>query len=201
MNSFVDPNVGYALLVGGIVLAIIALFVPGTGLLELGAFAALFIAGYMIVNLPFNFWALLVMAAALIPLIVAIRWRKGGPLLLAGSIGVLFIGSIFVFRNNNGGPAVNPLVAILISGGSAWLIWFISRKTVEAQDLKIIHNQDNVVGMEGVARTDLRLEGSVYVNGENWSARSKEYVSKGSPVRVLSRDGLMLNVEKLRTEE
>lgn len=201
MNSFLDPNVGYALLVGGVVLSILALFVPGTGLLELGAFAALFAAGYMVVNLPFNLWALILMAVAVFPLVVAIRWRKGGTALLVGSILVLFVGSIFVFRAENGGPAVNPLVALLVSGGSAWLIWFISRKTLETFNLRPRHDQDRVVGMEGVARTDLRLEGSVYVLGENWSARSKEYIPKGSPVRVIKRNGLILDVEKIRTEE
>jgi len=201
MNSFLDPNVGYALLVGGILLSILALFVPGTGLLELGAFAALFVAGYMVVNLPFNLWALILMAVSIIPLVIAIRWRKGGTILLVGSIAVLFVGSIFVFRAENGGPAVNPLVALLVSGGSAWLIWFVSRKTLESFSLKIRHDQDRVVGMEGVARTDLRLEGSVYVNGENWSAHSEIYIPKGSPVRVIKRSGLVLDVEKIRTEE
>ncbi len=201
MISFVDPNVGYALLMGGVVLAVLALFVPGTGLLELGAFAALFAAGYMLINLPFNWWALVLMVVALAPLALAVRRRKGGWALLAGSIVGLFAGSIFVFRTASGGPAVHPLLALLLSSGSAGLIWLIARKTVDSFFLPPTHNPERVVGMLGEARTDLRPQGTVYVLGENWSAQSSEFIARGSAVRVIRRQGLMLDVEKLQTEE
>lgn len=200
MNLLLDPNIGYAMLMGGVALAIMALFVPGTGLLELGAFFALFLAGYIMLNLPVNTWAVLLLLFSLVPLTIAVRWRKGGRALLAGSIVLMFVGSLFVFPNQAGGPAVNPYIALVVSAGLAWLLWFMARKTLEAGTLRPSHDLQRLVGQSGFARTDLRPEGSVYVGGEDWSARSREYIPAGSAVRVTKRDGLILEVEKEQTE-
>ena len=51
MNLLFDPNVAYLLLVIGLIVAILALFAPGTGVLEVGAIFMLFLAGYGIFNL------------------------------------------------------------------------------------------------------------------------------------------------------
>jgi len=48
-------------LVAGFVLAVLALFTPGTGFLEVGALLAIFLAGYALFNLPFNLWALILL--------------------------------------------------------------------------------------------------------------------------------------------
>ena len=201
MNLILDPNVGYVLLVGGVTLSLLALFVPGSGLLETGAFLALLTAGYIIVNLPVNVWAIALLAVSTIPLTLSVRWRKGGWILLVTSLVMAFVGSIFAFRNSDGGPAVNPFVAIVVSGGTIGLIWFIARKSVDASALRPSHDQDKVVGMIGTVQSDLRPKGSVYVGGENWSARSREYIPVGTAVRVLRRTGLILDVEKVQTEE
>ena len=57
MNILLDPNISYLILVGGLLLAFLALFAPGTGLLEIGAIVAIMFSGYFIANLPVNWWA------------------------------------------------------------------------------------------------------------------------------------------------
>lgn len=193
MNPLIDPNLGYTLLVGGLVLAVLALFVPGTGLLELGAVFALVLAAVAMVSLPINGWALAVMVAAIFPLVLAVRNRRSAPPLIIAVV-LLLAGSLFVFRGENGGPAVHPVVAVVVSSGAVGLIWFLARKSVQAFGLKKSHDLDRLVGMVGTARTDLRPEGSVYVGGESWTARSDTYIPAGKAVRVIRRDGLVLNV-------
>lgn len=196
MSFLLNPNIGYILLIGGIFMAFLALFVPGTGVLEVGAFFVLFAAGYIMVNLPINGWALGLMAAALVPLVLAVRFRKGGWILLSISLVALFIGSLFVFRATESSGAVNPLVALLVSGGVGVMTWFMARKSLDAALLRPRIDQDRVLGMQGVARTDIKGEGSVYVAGESWSAHSREYIPAGTAVRVVRRSGLVLDVEK-----
>jgi membrane-bound ClpP family serine protease len=199
MNPLMDPNIGYTLLVGGMVLAVLALFVPGTGLIEIGALFALVLAGVTMVNIPVNAWALAVMAAAVIPLALAVRNKRSAPPLIVAII-LLLAGSLFVFRGETGGPAVNPFVAVLVSLGATGLLWFLARKSVQASGLRKLHDLDRLVGMKGTVKTDLRPEGSVYVGGENWSARGSEYIPAGSTVRVIRREGLVLDVEKTAEE-
>ena len=203
LEILLDPNVGYLLLVGGFLLAVLALFAPGTGLLEIGALFALLLAPYALVTLPVNAWAVVVMILGIVPLFLALRRKQGsqGWLLVLAGIALLIIGSIFVFRAPDGGPAVNPLLAVLASGGAGLLLWFIARKSMEAARRTPAHNLDHLVGMTGTVKTDLRPEGSVYVNGEEWSATSKSYIAAGTQVRVIARHGLDLEVEKFVVED
>ena len=54
---------------------------------------------------------------------------------------------------------------------------------------------ETLIGARGRAITDCRPMGTVRVQGDVWQARSDAGVRAGEPVRVLSRDGLVLAVE------
>ena len=58
---------------------------------------------------------------------------------------------------------------------------------------------ETLIGARGRAITDCQPSGTVRVHGDVWQARSDAGVRAGEPVRVLSRDGLVLAVEP--TEE
>lgn len=203
LNLLLDPNVGFLLLVGGFVFAILALFAPGTGTLEIGALFALVLAGYTLANLPVNGWAIVLMIVAVIPLVLAVRRLRGRSSLFAllGAIAALVVGSIFVYRNEQGGPAVNPFLALIVSGGSAFLLWFMARKSLEAAQMTPSHSLDWLVGTIGEARSDIRHEGTVYVGGEEWTATCEAYIPAGADVRIIARHGLVLTVEQIKPEE
>ncbi len=193
MNFLIDPNVGYTLLVGGTVLAILALFAPGTGLLEVGAMAALVMAAYTMVQHPISVWALVVMGAAVIPLVLAVRSRKSMLLLLLSVI-LMLAGSLFVFLTVDGKPAVHPVVGFLVSVGAIGLLWITGRKAFQSHGIAPAHDPDSLVGSIGVAVTDIEAEGSVYAGGENWTARSENFIPAGTDVRIIRREGLTLQV-------
>ena len=62
MEILINPNISYVLLILGFVIAVLALFAPGTGFLEFSALVALGLAGYGIANLPINAWAFIFIA-------------------------------------------------------------------------------------------------------------------------------------------
>lgn len=194
MNFLLDPNVAYVLLVIGFIMAILALFSPGTGLIELGALFAIALAGYGMYSLPINWWALVILVLGVFPFLLALR-RSRRMVFLVLSIVALIIGSIFLFRNPEGGPAINPFIAILTSTLAAGFMWFVARKGLDALGLHALNNREGLVGEIGEARTDIHQEGSVYAGGEEWSARSVEPVALGSKVRIIGREGLVLLVE------
>ncbi|NTV36741.1 MAG: hypothetical protein HGA53_07295, partial [Anaerolineaceae bacterium] len=178
MNFLLDPNVAYVLLVIGFIMAILALFSPGTGLIELGALFAIALAGYGMYSLPINWWALVILVLGVFPFLLALR-RSRRMVFLVLSIVALIIGSIFLFRNPEGGPAINPFIAILTSTLAAGFMWFVARKGLDALGLHALNNREGLVGEIGEARTDVHQEGSVYAGGEEWSARSVEPVALG----------------------
>ena len=194
MDLFLNPNVAYLLLVIGLVMAILALFAPGTGLLETGALFAIVLAGYAIYNLPINAWALVVLALGIFPFLLALR-KSRQYIYLALSLVALVIGSVFLFRQPDGQPAIHPALAVITSITAVGMLWLMARKGLEAMHRKPAQDLGRLVGMTGKAHTDIAAEGSAYVAGEEWSARSKTRIPAGSAVRVIAREGLVLQVE------
>lgn len=195
MDFLLDPNVAYMILMSGILLALLALATPGTGLLEIGALFCIVLAGYVIYNLSFNWWALILLVLGIIPFVYALQKPKR-ELYLALTILLLVAGSVFVFWRPVEGKMVNPLVALVTSSLVAGFLWLAVRKSVEAASAVPSHSLDTLVGTIGEARTKIADEGSVMVAGELWSARSDKAIAAGSKIRVLRRDGFVLVVEK-----
>ena len=195
MDFLLEPNVAYLILLGGVLLAMMSLASPGTGLFEIGAFFCIALAGYAIYNLSFNWWALLLLGVSIVPFVYAIQKPKR-ELYLALSILLLIVGSVFMFPRTADQALVNPLVAIIASGLVAGFLWIAVRKSVEATSAKPTHDLAGLVGQIGEARTKINDEGSVLVAGELWSARSENPIPAGSSIRVLRREGFILIVEK-----
>jgi membrane-bound serine protease (ClpP class) len=194
MSFLLDPNVTYLLLVLGFVLGILALFTPGTGLLEIGALFAIALAGYGIYQLDINLWALLLMVAGIVPLIFAIRKPKRWYWLLA-ALALMVVGSIFLFPRNAGTETINPFFASLVSIAAIAITWWIGRKGLEAVKMRPSQDLRNLIGQVGEARTAIQQEGTVYAGGEEWSARSQERIPAGAQIKVIDREGLVLIVE------
>lgn len=195
MDFLLDPNIAYLILLGGVLLAMLSLASPGTGLFEIGAFFCIALAGYAIYNLSFNWWALLLMGLSIVPFVYALQKPKR-ELFLGLAILLLIVGSIFIFPRTAGQAVVNPLVAILGSALVAGFLWVAVRKSVEATSTRPSHDLGGLVGQIGEARTKINDEGSVLVAGELWSARSEQPIPAGSSIRVLRREGFTLIVEK-----
>lgn len=200
MDFLLDPNIAYLILLGGILLGLMAIVTPGTGLFEVGAFFCLALAGYAVYNLSFNGWALILLVLSFVPFIYAIQKPKR-ELYLGISILLLVIGSVFLFTTNGWKPRVNPIVALAASSLLAAFLWIAVRKAIQAASITPSHNLEGLIGKMGEARTKISDEGSVYVNGELWSARSDEKIAAGSRVHVVRREGFVLVVEKESSSE
>ncbi len=195
MNFLLDPNVAYLFVIGGVLLVMLALAAPGTGLLEVAAFFCIVIAGYAVYNLAFNWWALLLLVLSVIPFVYSLQKPKR-ELFVVLSILLLIAGSMFMFQRTADGRMVNPLVAIAASILVAGFLWVAARKSMEAASARPLHDLDGLVGQVGEARTNINDEGSVQIAGELWSAKSDKSIAAGSLIRVIRRDGFVLVVEK-----
>jgi len=195
MDFLLNPNVAYLFLLGGVLLAMLALATPGTGFFEVGAFFSMALAGYAIYNLTFNWWAFILITLSIVPFIYSIQKPKR-ELYLGGSILLLVIGSIFFFTTETGGPAVNLFVAISASVLVSGFLWIAVGKSIQAAHARPVHDLNSLVGQIGEAKTKIHEGGSVQVGGELWSARSEKAIKAGSSIRVVRRDGFTMFVEK-----
>jgi membrane-bound serine protease (ClpP class) len=175
-------------------MALMAILTPGTGLLEIGAFFSLLLAGYGIYNLPINYWALVILLLGLLPFVWAIR-KSGQMLYLGISILALVLGSAYLFRGEIWWqPAVHPVLAVVVSLLAGGFFWIVARKTLEADSAPPVHDLNTLIGAVGEAKSEIHHEGSAQVHGELWAARSEKPIPDGSIVRVTGRDGYILEV-------
>jgi membrane-bound serine protease (ClpP class) len=194
-NFLLDPNIAYLILLIGILLGLMALVTPGTGFFEIGAFFSLVLAGYAVSQLSFNWWAIIILVLSIVPFVYSIQKPERG-VYLGVSILLLVAGSVFLFARDGWRPAVNPVFALVASSSFAAFIWLAVRKSIQASSARPSHDVDIVIGMVGETRSKVHTEGSVYVAGELWSARSDKPIPAGSAVRVVRREGFVLVVEK-----
>jgi len=196
-----DPNLAYLILVVGLLLAAMAVISPGTGLFEVGALILLILAGWEVYNLPINAWSLIVLLLGAVFFVLAFRQTR--PALFLGlSILAVVIGSAFLFRGETWSqPAVNPILALVVSILAGGFLWVGTRKALEARLLSPVHNLGTLIGATGEAKTDIHEEGSVQVSGELWSARSERPILAGVKVRVVEREGYILQVEELNRSQ
>ncbi|MBE3066731.1 MAG: hypothetical protein IMZ73_04750 [Chloroflexi bacterium] len=193
MEILYNPNIAYVLLVVGFVFALLAIVAPGTGLLEVGAFFLLALAGFATYQIGFNLWALIILILSLIPFVYAIRKPKREWALALSIVGVI-AGSLYLFPSEGFLPAVNPILAALVSLLVAGFLWWTIRKVVAAHHARPLQDLKNLIGQIGEAKTRVQEEGSVQMAGELWSARSDKPIPAGSRVRVVSREGFVLIV-------
>ena len=195
MEILLNPNVAYIILVIGIVLTVMALFAPGTGILEISALFMLLLAGWEISQLSINLWALLLLVLGVVPFIVAVR-KSHKLIYLVIALVAFVIGSAYLFEGEEWYlPGVNVVLAIVASVMACGFLWIATTKVLESDKMRPRHNLGNLVGEVGEAKTEIFSEGSVQIESELWSARSTVPIPEGSKVRVVKRDGFILDVE------
>jgi membrane-bound serine protease (ClpP class) len=196
MDFLLNPNIAYLLLVVMTFLALMALTAPGTGIPEISALFCMFLAGYAVYHLSFNWWAMAILIASLVPFIFSIRGPRR-ELWLAISILGLTVGSIFFFPAGKGIISVDPMLAIVTSALYAAFLWIAVRKVLQVSQTKPVNDVSVLIGQRGETKTPVKAEGSVQVAGELWSARSEKPIPVGSPVRVVGREGFILIIEQV----
>jgi membrane-bound serine protease (ClpP class) len=197
MEFLIDPNIAYILIVAAVMLALMTILVPGTGLPEIGMLICLGLAWYELTHLEPNLWALLVVALTPIPFIIAVRQARLRLPLLALTILMLAVASFFLFIDKDGRPAVNFLLAGGVSILSGLFIWFAVERGLKAQSARPVNDPDSLVGRVGEARTEIYKTGSVQAEGELWTAHSDRPIPAGSQVLILKREGFVLRVKKI----
>lgn len=195
MEILLNPNMAYVMLVTGFLLTMLAIVTPGTGMLEVGAFFCLALAAYAAYIIGFNPWALIVLVLSLVPFAYAAR-KPSRKLWLGISVVAMLVSSLYLFNAEGWLPAVNPILAIMVSALAGGFIWLTVSKTVKAHAARPAHDLGALIGQVGEAKTEVHESGSVQVAGELWTARSELVIPAGAPVRVTGREGFVLIVEK-----
>jgi membrane-bound serine protease (ClpP class) len=192
--SSIFSNLIYLLLVAGVWFGSLAVISPGTGVYEVLTFLTLGGAGIGLFYVTINAWAFIPLILGATAFFSSLRVRKLEGVLLGISSILISFGSVYLFRSESNQPAVNPILATVVSLSTIGYYWFAIRKIIAVQGMHSVLDP-TLVGQTGMSRTRIDPTGTVYVGGEYWSARSNQVIPAGAKVVVTGRKGLVLNVE------
>jgi membrane-bound serine protease (ClpP class) len=198
MAFLLDPNLVYILIVAAFLLTVFAVLIPGTGMFEIAALIVWGVVLWLAYNIEIHIWALVLLLLGFIPLVLALRRRQVTRYLVM-AMAAFMIGSAYLFKADAWWkPGVHPLLAVVMSVFAGGLVWLVLDRLIDVMDAPPVHDLNVVIGAVGETRTRVHHEGSVYVGGEKWSARSEKPLKTGTMVKVVDRDGLVLIVKEIK---
>jgi len=193
--AITDPNIAYILLSLAILGITVEIFNPGLIFPGItGAIAGL-LAFYSLGMLPVNYAGILLMALAF-GLFIAEAFTPTFGLLTAGGITSLVIGSLILFK---GGPLfqVNIGLIIVVAVCFATFLAFVINRVVAAHRRQATTGREELLGKTAAVRTTLNPEGTVFYEGEIWTAILDQGRSEPKEEVIIKKfDGLKLYVTK-----
>lgn len=194
LDWLVNPNVALLMLIGGALLIYLEFNTPGT--IVPGALGTLMVllAIFGLNLLPIRYTAILLLVAALGLLVLEAKVGGHGALAIAGIVCLAF-GMLTLVAAPVPELAVNPLIALAVSGAFGAITVFLLRLAIRARHMKSRLGVDALVGSFAKAMEPLAPKGHVLVEGEIWSAMASEPVTAGAALRVVGHDANLLRVE------
>ena len=191
-----DPNVGFVLMTMAIYGIIFELSNPGSVFPGVIGGLALILALTSFAVLEINVAGLLLIGFSLILFIADIKVPSHG-VLTAGGIAAFVLGSLLLTERQAPFLRISLTLILTTAALTAAFFAFAVGAGLRAQARKVQTGREGLVGAVGVARSELAPQGTVFVQGELWTAESTDGpIPAGDRVRVTRVDGLRLRVKK-----
>ena len=193
-HTAASPAVAYLLLLAGLSLLLLDFYTGGIGIAAIVAASCGLLAAFGLGTLDIRLWALALIFVGFVAFAVDIQtgvprfWTlAGGAAVLAGSL------TLFGQHSMSWIPLLVGLVGVgvfVLSGLPALVRTRYGTATV---------GREWLVGVAGIALTDIDPEGTVEVHGARWRARANRLtpLQAGEPLRVSGLSGVVLEVEPL----
>jgi len=190
-----DPNIAYILLLLGFYGLFFELTNPGAVFPGVVGAISLILAFYSFQTLPVNYAGLLLIILAIVMFILEVKITSYGILSIGGIISMV-IGSLMLFETPF--PFMRLSFYIIIPAVIITVLFFTITfgLVFKAYRRKPITGVEGLIGLEGIAYTDIYDEGMVFIRGEYWQAFSEEYIKKGEKIKVVSVSGLKIRVKR-----
>jgi membrane-bound serine protease (ClpP class) len=193
LHSVASPAVAWLLLVVGLLLVVFEFFTAGVGVAGVVGAACLVLASYGLTVLPTRALGVALVVAGVAGF--AIDLQAGAPRFWTGAgVVMLSLGSLWFYRGDH---HVGWVPMLLVVAGVALFMVAGMTAMVRARFSTPTIGRESMIGEMGTATVDVDPDGMVRVRGALWRARTNRAtpIRTGEAVRVVSIDGLLLEVE------
>ena len=194
LHTVASPPVAYLLFVIGLALIVFELYTAGVGVAGLVGAGCLILGCYGLASLPTNPWAVALLLFAMFGFAVDVQ--TGVPRLWSGiATASLAIGSVLLYD----GLSLSWITLVVAIGGTALAMMGGMPAMVRTRFSTPTIGREWMVGEVGTAAGRIAPDGIVTVREAPWRARTNRAtpIDAAAPVRVVSIDGLLLEVEPL----
>lgn len=198
LKFLTDPNIAYLLMMIGTLGILAEVQYPGAVFPGVAGAICLILGLYSMQSLSLSYAGFGLILIGLVCFILEISILSYGMLSIAGILSLL-IGSIMI---SDSGDSISKLsmnlaisTSLTIGAISAFLVYKSTQMMKQPN-----HSGDSLlIGEEGISETEVNsTSGHIRVQGELWSAKTQSgIIGKGSRLRVLKREGLVLIVEEI----
>jgi membrane-bound serine protease (ClpP class) len=195
LHRLISPSIAYFLIVAGLALIVFEFYTASIGLAGLvGAFCLIgAFVGFS--HLPVHWWALGLLFVAMFGFAIDVQVGGLGVWTIIATV-CLVTGSWFLY---GGASQLRPAwwVFLVVIGGA--LLFMLGGMTamIRARFSTPTVGREGMIGEDGVAEVPVDPDGVVLIRGARWRARTNRAtpIQAGDPVRVVSVEGLVLEVE------
>ncbi len=203
LDTIVDPNLIALFLSLGVLGIVVELWHPGLVFPATFGAVSLIIALFGLQVLPVSWAGVLLLALSFGFFAAEAFVVSHGALALAGAV-CFVIGALLLFDPAGEAYQVSAWVAIAIAGTLAALLGLAAFKVHQVRRQPPRTGTAELIGEVGVVRRSLDPDGTVFVHGEIWKARTAESsaIASGERVRIRAVDEeLALDVSPAETED
>ena len=196
LGILTNPNVAYFLMLIGIYGLIFEFANPGTLIPGIAGAISLLLALYAFQVLPVSYAGLALIVLG-IALMIAEAFAPSFGALGVGGAAAFVAGSIMLMDTEAPGFGLSPwLVGILTLMNLAFFA-FVLGALFQSRKRPVVSGSEHLIGAEGTVLEDFEGTGQIRVFGEIWKASSPVPLTRNQKVRIVSVQGLILNVNPI----
>ena len=200
LSVITNPNIAYVLMLIGIYGLLFEFSNPGLGAPGVIGAICLLLALFAFQALPINYAGLALLMLGIALMVGEAFVPSFGILGIGGVIAFVF-GSIILMETDVPGYGISPALIGTFAVSSLLLFSFVLGMVIKARRRPVVSGEEELVGAIGKVLDDFDTEGHVHLHGENWNARSTQPLRRGQQVRVTARDGLVLHVVPVESQQ
>jgi membrane-bound serine protease (ClpP class) len=192
--AIADPNIALILLVVGALGIYVEFSSPGLvapgvigGILVLLGLSAISV-------LPINWLGVALMILAFTLFVLEVKFTSHG-ILGAGGTVAMVLGAVMLVDSQVPELRIHWSTAIALALPFSAITVFLLTIAARARRNKVETGVEGMIGLLGIAMTNLAPEGRVFVHGEYWNAIAVRPAEAGARVKVTAIDGLRVTVE------
>jgi membrane-bound serine protease (ClpP class) len=194
LGFMMDPNIAFLILIIGAAAIYAEFNHPGAVIPGVVGIIFVVLAVFALNLLPLRFAGVALILTAFILFALEAKFATHG-VLGVGGIAVMILGALLLVDGPIPQMRIRALTAFAVSIPFGLLTLFLVDIAVRARRGKVVTGKRGLIGEVGVAQTQFRPDGKVFVHGEIWNASSSSPLEPGQTVRVTAVRDLVLTVE------